>query len=68
MFQLPLSTIADEELHDLFFDKGNILISKDTNYTQPLQQRTTLMALRMHTAKKKKRKLRNKSPATVSRA
>jgi hypothetical protein len=39
-----------------FFDKGNILISKDINYTQPLQQRNTLMTVRMHTAKKDKRK------------
>jgi hypothetical protein len=35
-----------------FLDKGNILISKDANYTQPLQQRPTLMAVRMHTTKK----------------
>jgi hypothetical protein len=35
-----------------FFDKGNILISKDTNYTWSLQQRNALMALRKHTAKK----------------
>jgi hypothetical protein len=35
-----------------FFEKGNILISRDTNYTQPLQLRNTLMAVRMHPAKK----------------
>jgi hypothetical protein len=39
-----------------FFDKGNILISKDTNYIQRLQQRNTLMAAWMHTAKKAKKK------------
>jgi hypothetical protein len=35
-----------------FFDKENILISRDTNYTRPLQLRNTLMAIRMHPAKK----------------
>jgi alpha-D-ribose 1-methylphosphonate 5-triphosphate synthase subunit PhnL len=35
-----------------FLDKGNILISKDTNCIQLLQQRPTLMAVRMHTVKK----------------
>jgi hypothetical protein len=34
-----------------FFDKRNILISKDTNYIQSLQQRSTLA---MHTTKKSK--------------
>jgi hypothetical protein len=40
----------------LFLDKGNILILKNTNYTQPMQQRSTLMAARMHAAKKKVKK------------
>jgi hypothetical protein len=39
-----------------FFDEGNILISEDNNYTQPLQQRNVLITLRMHTAKKEKKK------------
>jgi hypothetical protein len=55
-----------EKVICIFFDKGNILIPRDTNYTQPLQKRTTLMALQLHTTKK--RKLRNKNPATVPRA
>jgi hypothetical protein len=38
-----------------FFDKGNILILKDTNYIHPLQKRTTLTALWMPTAKKEKK-------------
>jgi hypothetical protein len=34
---------------DIFFsDKGNILISIDTNYIQSLQQRNTLIVVRMH--------------------
>jgi hypothetical protein len=37
-----------------FFDKENILISRDANYTQHLQQCNTLIALRMHTTKKGK--------------
>jgi hypothetical protein len=41
-----------------FFDKGNILISRDTNYIRPLQQHNTLTAVWMHTAKKMKKKLR----------
>jgi hypothetical protein len=36
-----------------FFDKQNILISKDINYTELLQQCPTLVTLRMHTATKK---------------
>jgi hypothetical protein len=47
----PLALLQEEVA---FFDKGNILISKYTNYTQPLQQRSTLIVLRMHTAKKEK--------------
>jgi hypothetical protein len=43
---------------EVFFDKGNILILRDTNYTQPLQLRNTLMAVRMRSAKKRKKKLR----------
>lgn len=44
-------------MYDIFFfDKGNVLISKDTNYTQALQQRNTLMAVWMHTTKKEKKK------------
>jgi hypothetical protein len=39
----------------------NILISEDTNYIQSLQQRNILIAVRIHTTKKEKRKLRNKS-------
>jgi hypothetical protein len=46
---------------ETFFDKGNILISGDTKYTQPMQQHNTKMAVRMHIAKKKKKK----SPATL---
>jgi hypothetical protein len=42
----------------IFFDKGNILISRDTNYTQPLQRRNTLM-VDAHIRKRKKI-LRNK--------
>jgi hypothetical protein len=38
-----------------FLDKEYILISTDTNYIQPLQQRSAQVAIRMHTAKKKKR-------------
>jgi hypothetical protein len=42
------------------FDKENILISRDTNYT--------LMAVRMHTTEKEKKKTKKiKSPATVFR-
>jgi hypothetical protein len=52
----------------IFFDQGNILISKYTNYTQLLQQRNTLITVRIHTAKKDKIKLRKKSPAIVSQA
>jgi hypothetical protein len=37
------------------FDKGNILILRDTNYIQSLQQRNTLMTVWMHIAKKDKR-------------
>jgi hypothetical protein len=40
---------------ETFFDKRNILISGDTKYIQPLQQRITLMALRIHTSKKEKK-------------
>jgi hypothetical protein len=48
----------------LFFDKGNILISKDQLH--PASTTTpTLMAVRMHTTKKREIKLRNKSPATA---
>jgi hypothetical protein len=35
----------------MLFDKRNILISKDTDYSQ--QQRNTLMPVRIHTAKKR---------------
>jgi hypothetical protein len=48
-----LVVCREEVFSQHFFDKGNILISRDTNYTQPLQQCNTLMALRMHKAKKK---------------
>jgi hypothetical protein len=40
----------------IFLDKGNTLISRDTNYIQHLQQRNTLMAVRMHTVLKKETK------------
>jgi hypothetical protein len=43
-----------ETFSNIFFDKGNILISKYIHYTQPLQQRNALIALRMHIAKKEK--------------
>jgi hypothetical protein len=36
------------------FDKGNILISRDTNHIQSLQQRNTLIAVQMYIAKKDK--------------
>jgi hypothetical protein len=40
---------------DNFLDKGNILISIDTNYTQPQQQHNILMVVQMYTAKKEKK-------------
>jgi hypothetical protein len=43
-----------------FSDKGNILISRDTNYTQPLQLCNTLMAVRMHPAKKRKKETKKR--------
>jgi hypothetical protein len=53
-------------LHDDFFlDKEYILISTDTNYIQPLQQRSALVAIRMHTAKKR-RELQKKKKARYS--
>jgi hypothetical protein len=36
-----------------------------TNYTQPLEERNDLTALRMHIAKKWKRKVRNKRVTTT---
>jgi hypothetical protein len=36
----------------IFFDKENILILRDNNYTQPFQLRNTLMSVRMDPAKK----------------
>jgi hypothetical protein len=47
-----INPVIDEYI-EVFFDKGTILISKDTNYTQHLQQRNTLTAVRMHTTKKR---------------
>jgi hypothetical protein len=44
----------------IFLDKEYILISEDTNYTQPLQQRSTLAVSRMHTAKRLKKKYKNR--------
>jgi hypothetical protein len=41
-----------------FFNKVNILISKDNNYTHPLQQRNTLIAVRMHTTIKKRKNIK----------
>jgi hypothetical protein len=41
--------------HVHFFVKGNMLISKDTNYIQLLQQRNALLAVRMHTTTKKEK-------------
>jgi hypothetical protein len=49
-----------------FVDKGNILILKNTNYTQPLQQRNALKHYGCTQLKKRKRKVRNKISATVS--
>jgi hypothetical protein len=48
-----LSTFVNSQLS--FFDKRNILVSEDINYTQFLQQRTALMTIRMHTTKKKEK-------------
>jgi flagellar biosynthesis chaperone FliJ len=59
-----LSTFVNSQLS--FFDKRNILVSEDINYTQFLQQRNTLIAVRMHTTKKKEKTLRNKSSTIVS--
>jgi hypothetical protein len=42
---------------DYFFDKGNILISRDTNYTEPLQQHNTI---------RNKKKSRYGSPALAA--
>ena len=53
-----LNLITDIHLAQFFpyfLDKENILILIDTNYTQPLQQRNTIMTVRMHTTKKKER-------------
>jgi hypothetical protein len=44
------------------FEKRNILISRDTNYTRLLQLRNTLVAIRMHPAKKLRKR---KRPATT---
>jgi hypothetical protein len=46
----------------IFPDEKNISISRDTNYIRPLQQHNALITLQMHTAKKEKKKLRNKVP------
>jgi hypothetical protein len=49
----------------LFRQRAYINIG-DTNYTQSLQQRIALAALRMHTAKKEKKIIeKKKSPATI---
>jgi hypothetical protein len=44
------------------FDKGNILISRDTNYIDSMQQRNTLMAIQMHIDKKDKETKKIKNP------
>jgi hypothetical protein len=53
-------------MHDvsIFLDKEHILIGS-TNYTQHLQQRIALAALRIHTAKKERRITKKKSSATA---
>jgi hypothetical protein len=45
-----------------FFDKRNILISIDTKYIQLLQQRSTLMVVRVHTAKKERKTKKKEVP------
>jgi hypothetical protein len=61
VIQTPASEMETSSLYQdlIFFDKGNILISRDTNYIQPLQQRNTLMAVWIHTAKRKKKLRKN---------
>jgi hypothetical protein len=49
-----------------FLDKEYILISTDTNYIQPLQQRSVLVAIRMHTTKKEEEELQKKKKARYS--
>jgi hypothetical protein len=49
-----------------FFRQRAYINIEDTNYTQLLQQRIALTALRMHTAKKERRITgKKKNPATV---
>jgi hypothetical protein len=52
IYFLPQFSYFVDVLPYPFFDKENILILKNTNYIPPLQQRPTLVAERMHTAKK----------------
>jgi hypothetical protein len=51
--------------HFFFFDIGNLLISRDTNYTQPLQLRNTIMAVRMDPAKKEKETKKRKDRYSI---
>jgi hypothetical protein len=48
-----------------FFNKEYALIQEDTNYIQFLQQRNALVAIRMHTAKKK-RIMKKNNPALAN--
>jgi hypothetical protein len=57
-FCTAMEATCDSSGFYICFDKGNIIILRDINYTEPLQQRNTLMAVRMHTPKKAKKKLR----------
>jgi hypothetical protein len=49
-----------------FFDKGNLLISRDTNYTQPLELSNTIMAVRMGPTEKGKETKKRKDPLQYS--
>jgi hypothetical protein len=51
-----------------FFDKGNILISNNINYTQPLHQHNVKQTPRIHIAKTKEEIKRKKSPPTNQRS
>jgi hypothetical protein len=48
--------------HRFILDKEFILLSRRYQYTQPLQQRSTQVAIRMHTAKKEEELQKRKIP------
>jgi hypothetical protein len=50
----------------IFSIKSIYSYREDTNYTQPLQQRIALAALRMHTTKKKEELQKRKVPLQQS--